>query len=497
MNRLLAPLLVLTACATTPPAPEPTVVTRSQPGLASPATRPVLVSTPLPLGLAVDPTTLPTPPLELSIRKPERIELPNGLVVFLVEDHSTPLVLIRALLPFGSVDDPADKLGLASLTAGLLTEGGAGTLGPEAFDELVEFHAADVSSSAADEYAQVSFSVRAPDLARLFPVFADVLQRPRFDEKRFAVAKARALESVRRREDYPDLVAGRALDKAVFGPDSPLAREPLATHLEAITPADVKRFYAAHATPQGSRLVITGDFDAGAVQALLSLHFGAWRGPGLPPRVWPAPPPLERRVLFVPREVAQVKIRIGTWGFERGSPDEYALRLVNSALGSFGVGRLYRELRDERGLAYSAFSQVSPGPTTGIIRAGCDTRPERAVEALERALAILDAAGATEPLSPAELSTAVDMSLNAFAFRFDTAARVGFERALYEHLGYPPDYLETFRERTAAVSLADANRAARRFSKDLQIVVLGPAWLEPALAAFGPVTVIRDVDRFR
>lgn len=497
MTRALLAALLLTACATTPPVPEPTVITRPQPGLDSPSTKPVLASTPLPPGLAVDPTRLPTPPLELTIRKPERLELPNGLVVFLVEDHATPIALVRALLPFGSVDDPADKLGLASITSGLLTEGGAGALGAEAFDELVELHAADVGSGATDEYAQVSFSVRAQDLAKLFPVFADVLQRPRFDEKRFAVAKARALESVRRREDHPDSVAGRALDKAVFGADSLLAREPLAKHLEAITPADVKRFYAAHATPKGARLVITGDFDAGAVKSLLSLHLGAWKGPPPAPRVWPAPPSLTRRVLFVPREVAQVKIRIGTWGFRRGSPDEYALRLVNTALGSFGVGRLYREIRDERGLAYSAFAQISPGPTTGLIRAGCDTRPDQAVAALETALAILDAAGAAQPLSPGELSTAVDMSLNAFAFRFDTAARVGFERALYEQFGYPPDYLETFRDRTAAVSLADANRAARRFSKDLQIVVLGPKSLEPALAAFGPVTVISDVEQFR
>lgn len=497
MRRFLAPLLFLTACVTTPPTPDPTVISRPQPGLESPFTKPPLASTPLPPGLAVDPTKLPTPPLELTIRKPERLELPNGLVVFLVEDHATPLVLVRALLPFGSVEDPPDKLGLASLTANLLTEGGAGTLSAEAFDELLELHAADASSGAADEYAQVSFSVRAQDLAKLFPVFADVLQRPRFDDKRFQVVRSRALEGICRREDQPDAVASRALTKAVFGADSPLGREPLAKHLDAITAADAKRFFASHATPKGTRLVITGDFDAGAVKSLLTLHLAGWKGAPVPSRTWAAPPALTRRVILVPRELAQVKIRIGTWGFARGSPDEYALRLVSSALGSFGVGRLYREIRDERGLAYSAYSQVSPGPTTGLFLAGFDTRPEQAVEALTAALAILDAAGAAQPLTQGELATAVDMSLNAFAFRFDTAARVGFERALYEQFGYPPDYLETFRDRTAGVTLAQANEAVRRFSSNLQIVVVGPKSLEPALAAFGPVTLITDVDQFR
>jgi len=496
MTRWLPLSVVLAACATTPPpAPEPEVISRPMPGLESPSTKPV--PSRLPPALAVDPTKLPAAPLALTLRKPETLALANGVTVYLVEDHTTPLVLLRAILPFGSVDEPADKLGLASLTAELLTEGGAGALSAEALDELLEFHAADASSGATDEYATVSLSVRAADLAKLFPVFADVLQRPRFDAKRFEVARASALESIRRREDRPDAVASRALNKAVFGPDSPLAREPLQKHLEAISLADVKRFFAAACSPRGTRLVITGDFDAAMVKALLSLHVAGWKGAAPPARTWPTPPALTRRVILVPRNVPQVKIRVGTWGFARQSPDEYALRLVNTALGSFGVGRLYKEIRDERGLAYSAYSVVSPGPTTGLFLAGFDTRPEQAVEALKLGLHVLDGVGAGEPLSQGELDTAAEMSLNAFVFRFDTAARIGFERALYDAFGYAPDYLERYRERTQAVTLAQANAAARRYSKDLQIVVVGPASLEAALTTLGPVTVISDVERFR
>lgn len=488
---LTAAALWLTACATV----APDVVTRPMPGLESTPTKPP--ATGLPGALAVDPTTLPTPPLSLTLRRPERVELPNGVTVYLVEDHTTPLVLVRALLPFGSVDDPPDKLGLAALTASLMSEGGAGALGPEALDELLEFHAADLGSGAADEYATVSLSVRAADLAKLFPVFADVLLRPRFDAKRFEVAVARSLEAIKRREDRPDGVAGRALNKAVFGPDSPLAREPLEKHIKAVSLADVKRFFSATVTPRGARLVITGDFDAGAVRSLLELHVAPWKGGPAPVRTWVKPSPLTRRVILVPREVKQVKIRLGAWGFARNVPEEYALRLVNTTLGTFGVGRLYREIRDERGLAYSAWSQLSPGPTTGLFQAGFDTRPEQAAQALEVGLRILAGVGAREPVTATELSTASDIALNAFAFRFDTPARIGFERALYDFFGYPDDYLERFRERTAAVTTEAANALAPRLADGLQIVVVGPATLEPALAAFGPVTLISDVDHFR
>ncbi|MCC6336354.1 MAG: insulinase family protein [Myxococcales bacterium] len=489
-------VLLLAACATAP-IPEPEVLTRPQPGLESAPTKPPLATFPLPERLAVDPTTLKSAPLELTIRAPERFELGNGVTVYLVEDHTTPLVLVRALLPAGTVEDPPDKLGLASVTMSLLAEGGAGPLGAEALDELLEYHAADLTSGASDEYSTVSLSVRSQDLTKLFPIFADVLQRPRFDVKRFEVVRARALESVRRREDRPDAVASRALNKAFFGPASPLAREPLESHLTALTPGDVKRFHANHFTPVGTRLVITGDFDPAAVKTLLGLHVKPWKGGPLAARIYGQGQAQTRRVILVPRQVAQVKIRLGGPGFPRKSSDEYRLRLANTALGSFGVGRLYREIRDERGLAYSAFSQVSPGPTTGLFLAGFDTRPDQAVEALKVGLRILEGAGAGEPFTLAELSTAVDMSLNAFAFRFDTAARIGFERALFDHFGYPDDYLERFRDRTAAVTLEEANQAVRRFSTGLQIVVVGPASLEPALRALGPVTLISDVDQFR
>ncbi|MEW5742171.1 MAG: pitrilysin family protein [Myxococcota bacterium] len=489
-------LLVLSSCATAP-IPEPQVITRPQPGLESAPTKPPLATFPLPAALAVDPTTLKAAPLELTIRRPERFDLGNGVTVYLVEDHTTPLVLVRALLPAGMAEDPPEKLGLASVTMTLLTEGGAGPLSAEALDELLEHHAADLSSAASDEYSMVSLSVRSQDLTRLLPVFTDVLQRPRLDAKRFEVIRGRVLETVRRREDRPDSVAARALNKAFFGPQSPLAREPLEEHVKSLTLADVQRFHATYFTPAGTRLVITGDFDPSVVKTLLGLHLKPWKGGPLPARLWGQGKAQTRRIILVPRDVAQVKIRLAGPGFARKSPDEYALRLVTTALGSFGVGRLYREIRDERGLAYSAFAQISPGPTTGLFVAGFDTRPERAVEALEVGLRILEGVGGPEPLQREELVTATDMSLNAFAFRFDTAARIGFERALFDHFGYPDDYLDRYRERTAAVSLEAANQHARLLGKNLQIVVVGPRSLEAQLSRLGPVTLISDVDHFR
>lgn len=487
-------LLALTACATSTPPPQ--VVTRPEPGLDSPPTRSNLIRQ-LPPALSVDPLTIKPGPLEFALKQPEVIRLSNGLQVYLLEDHAAPLVLLRALVPVGGVDDPPAKLGLSSLTASLVTEGGAGARAPEVLDELLEFHAADVSSGAGDEYSTVTLSVRSGDLAKLFPVFADLVQRPRFDAARFEVAVGRLLETIRRREDRPDGVAARALSKAVFGPTSLLGREATEATVKAVTLADVKRLHASAWGAKSSRLVITGDFDPKVLRPVLEHEFAAWKGGTPTPRQWPGAAPLVRRVIVVPRKIAQAKVRLGAWGFPRHTPREFPLRLANTSLGTFGVGRLYKEIRDERGLAYSAFSAVNPGPTTGLFTAGFDTKPEQVGEALEVATRILREIGTNAPLSEAELRTASDIAINAFAFRFDAASKIAFERASSDLFGYPQDYLSTWRAKIGAVSPAQASEAARQFDVGLQIIVVGPPEKLGDLSRFGPVSTITDVEQFR
>lgn len=494
MNRLL-PLVLMLGCATTPIAVEP-VVTRPNPGLEAAPQKRVLAE--LPAALDVDPRAITVAPLDVKVTRPERYELPNGLVVYLMEDHTSPLVLVRTLIPVGAVDEPVDRLGVSGIVAELATAGGAGSRTPEQLDELLEFHAADLGGGAADEYSQLSLSVRSQDLAALFPVFADVLMRPRFDGARFEVTKSRVLESIKRRNDRPDGLAARALSKALYGPDTLLGRESSEATVKAITVDDVKKFHAKW-TPKTARLVITGDFDRAAVKTLVERSFAGWKGGAPPARSFPTTGPPARRVILIPRAVAQVKVRIGGAGWTRRSPDEYPMRLVNTALGSFGVGRLYREIRDERGLAYSASSSVGGGPTFGQFTASFDTRPQQAVQALEVALDVLSKAGSPDSLSKAELATATDMALNTFAFRFDSVSRIAWERALSEFFGYDDDYLDRYRDRISQVTAAQVNAATAKLTRPdaLQIVIVGPKDTLGDLTRFGPVTVIEDVDAFR
>ncbi|HZH03552.1 MAG TPA: pitrilysin family protein [Myxococcaceae bacterium] len=453
---------------------------------------------PMPPALAADPRALKIPALDFEVVKPERLTLDNGLTVYLLPDRGAPLVQLSALVYTGSVDEPKEKLGLTDVAFSLMASGGAGALGADALDERLELLAADAGGGGGEEISSLSLNLRSADLDALLPVFADMLLRPRFQKDRFDVTVARYREAVRRRPDSPDGLAHRALRKAVYGPESPFAREPSDATLRALTPADLASLHRASVSPANTALLVTGHFERDAVVPQLKTLFGAWKGGPRRVRQFAEAARQTRRVFWIPKDTAQVKIRIGTFGFERGSPREYAARVLNSAMTSFGVGRMYRELRDRQGLAYAASAVAAPGPRQGLFTAAVDTKPGTAMAAIEGALAILERTAGKDPVSAPEITTAREMYLNSFAFRFDEADKIAQEKAVFDFFGYPDTYLDTFREKITAVD-AEAVRALAQdiYRLDaLQIVVVGPKSAAADLARFGPVTEVADVDRF-
>ncbi len=453
----------------------------------------------VPAGLAQDPREFAVQPLSFEVVEPEIRKLKNGVPVYLLRDDSVPLVTIYAQISAGAVDEPADKLGLAEVTLALMTQGGAGDLGPDALDELLEFHAANLNYDAGPELSGVGINFLSADLDRLLPIYADVLLRPRFAQERFEVAIARRLETVRRRPDDPAGLAHRTLKKAVHGPDTLYGRESSAESLQRLRLDDVRAFHRRMTVPANLRLLATGDFDPDMLVEKLDAVFGGLEPGERITRTWAAAPPRQRRVIYVPRpELAQAKIRIGTRGFERHDEIEHAASVMSDALGGgLGAGRLYREIRERQGLAYSAYSWLQAGPTGGLFCAGADTRPDAVGRTIQSMLALMEDTRANG-FGDDELGDATQRSLNRFVFRFDSPWKILYERSAKDALGYPGDYLETYRERISAVGPDRARLAAERLldPASFQIVVVGPEGLEQELSRFGPVTIIDDVDRF-
>jgi zinc protease len=409
------------------------------------------------------------------------------------------LVNLQAIVFAGSFDDPADRLGIAGLTFDLMGSAGTAKLGADDLDELLEFLAADADGGASDETSMLNVNLRSEDTEKLLPVFADMLLRPRFDKSRFEIAVASAVESIRRRPDSPDGLAARAVRKAIFGPTSLFAREPTEKTVKAIKLTDLTAFHQKAVVPKATRILVSGDFEREKMLGLLKAQFGNWKGGEPIKRVLPETPKPQRRIFLVPKQTAQAKVRVGGFGYKRLAPEEYAMRVLSTALGSFGVGRMYKEIRDQKGLAYGAYMHVSPGPTVGQFVAATDTKPKTTVQALDAMLQILQETRSGKPLTKQEVSAAADMYLNSFAFRFDSTDKVIREKAVFDLFNYPEDYLDKFRENISAVNPEASTKAANQLfdPEALQIVVVAPKELEAELSKLGKVQVINDVEAFR
>lgn len=430
-------------------------------------------------------------PLDFHVPEIERLTLANGLRLYLQEDAELPLVEISVMVGAGSIGDPPALTGRTDLYATLLRGGGAGERSPDVLDEALEMMAADLRVSA-DSYAvTLDLSLRAEDLEAGLAILADVLRRPRFDAQRLEIARRQALEGIRRRNDDPGQVAQRALARILYG-EHPLGRSATAQTVTAVTREDLLAFHRDHVHPNNLWIGITGDFDRARLEELLDRHFGDWpAGTFQPQAIAPLDPPAEPAIWVVPRAIPQTTILFGEIGIDKDNPDQYAVRVMNFLLGGGGFNsRLMREVRSNRGLAYSVYSFYQVGRRLpGLFIAGSESRTEVTPEVVSLMRRIMEEMREA-PVGEDELALARESLINSFVFGFTDRHDVVTMTMRLDFYDYPPDYLRAYRERVAEVDVAAVHQAARRYldpARQVLVLVGDTEALRDELAALGAV----------
>ena len=420
------------------------------------------------------PDQLVYPPLTMQIPAVERLDLPNGIRLYLREDHELPLVQITALLGSGSIGDPAELTGRGALYAAVLRSGGAGERSPEAFDTAVEALAANLSI-AVDSYAtSLDLSLQTADLDAGLELLGDLLRRPRFAPERLELARKQAIEGVRRQDDDPGSVAQRTLMAALYG-DHPLGRTPSVESLAAISREQLLGFHRQAAHPDNLWLAISGDFDRPALLARLDQLFGDWPRGNQPPQPLPAVTAAPRPVLLLAeKEIPQTTILLGELGIDKDAPDLHPVRVMNFILGGGGFNsRMMSEIRSDRGLAYSVYSHFQVGRRLpGAFFAGAETKSASTLEVLQLMRRQMETLR-REPVSAAELALAKESLINSFVFAFTDTHEVVTQQLRLDYYGYPADYLQRYQAEVAAVTLEQVQQAAReRLDPARQTIVL-------------------------
>ncbi|MBE0598335.1 MAG: insulinase family protein [Desulfuromonadales bacterium] len=413
-------------------------------------------------------------PLEFHPPEVEIIELPSGVRLYLKEDHELPLVEISALVGAGSISVPADETGMAGIFAALLRTGGAGERGPEELEEALERLAADLSVATETYTTGVDLSLRTEDLAPGLAILADLLRRPGFDPRRLEIARQQAIEAVRRQNDLPDSIADRALMQAIYG-DHPLGRYPTVESLQQVERDDLIAFHQHYFHPNNLWLAVSGDFQRGELLRLLDEAFAGWAPAEVARQEIP---PLQEvgpaAVRVADKAIPQATILVGELGIDKDHPDLHAVRVMNYILGGGGFNsRLMREIRSNRGLAYSVYSTYQVGRRLpGPFVAGTETKTSSTLEAVGLLRQIMEEMRTTA-VTEQELTLARESLVNSFVFAFTDTHSVVTQQMRLDWFDYPPDYLVTFRDKVAAVTADDVLRVARRhLNPERQNIVL-------------------------
>jgi len=440
------------------------------------------------------PDELQFEPLSFSPLGAERTVLGNGMVVYLLEDHALPLFDAVAYCRAGSIYEPADKVGLATLTGTVMRTGGTTSITGDEIDEILEFMAASVEVEVDREAAVVTLSALAKDMTRALELFADILRHPVFSDDKLDLAKKAAIEEIRRRYDTPGSIIEAEFPKLIYGEDSVWARLPTDKTIGNISREDLVRFHKKYFVPNNMILGISGDFDTDDLKARLEALLGDWPSS---PVSFPPIPPLEpvraASVNYIHKETNQSNIRLGHLGVRRHDPDEFAIEIMNYVLGWGGfTSRLWKEVRSNRGLAYHVYGIMGRGLQRGIFEAGCQTSSQTTCEAIAVIRDVI--AGMKEaPPSDDELALAKESKLNRFVFNFGSSAQIVRQRAALEFYGYASDYLDTYEANIMAVTREHVYQAANKHLHPdrLVILVVGDATkFDKPLSAFGEVKTI-------
>ncbi len=482
MNRAPLILILVAACGggspkpTTAPAPIPPpepVVVAPTPEKSMPPEPIKVVQTATPQDLAFPEEDFRTaqpkagPPRPFKLPKVKPFTLASGIKVFLVEQHTLPLVSMDLNFEGGSMVDPPGKEGLAGVCMSMLSEG-TDKLDKLQFAEALADVASSVNSYAADDSIGVTLGSLTRHLDATFALFADTLRTPGFRASDFDRMIKRRIESVRQSKGNPGSIAGRVTGTVLYGATHPFGTVITESSLKAITLDDCKAFAASWLKPQNARLFVVGDL----TEAQIRTYFGGaqlagWKGAGPKVPALPAPKGPDGRIFFVNVPgAAQSQVSLLTFGPLRTANDYFANSMMAAVFGGGFSSRINMNLREDKGYSYGARGGFGYTKTYGSFNASASVRTDATYQTLlEIDREITDLAKGTRVVTKDELEREKQGAILGLPGRFQTAqAALGQYRGLV-YFGLPLDYYNQYVASVSKVTAAQVKDAAAKHLK--------------------------------
>ncbi len=404
----------------------------------------------------------------------QKVTLKNGMKIYLVEDHQYPTIDLRAMVRVGSIYEPAEKIGLASITGTVLRTGGTENHTGDEIDRTLETMGAMVQTGIEQGSGYVYVSILKEYLDQGIDILSDILMHPAFREDKIELAKIEARSGISRRNDNIWDITGREFNSLIYGKAHPYGRYPEYATIDSITRDDIVSFYSKYFHPNNIVFAAWGDFNAKELTKKLDAAFGRW------PSAQTAYPELPKvdyeykyTVNFIQKsDVNQTHIQMGHIGGLISDPDYSALVIMNEIL---SFDRMFKVLRTKEGLTYAPWGYYGADyDHPGVFNCGTQTKSQTTVYAIK--LMLNEVKRMTEePVTDEELQRAKDSYLNSFVFNFDSRSKVVERLMTYAYYDYPLDFIDKLKEGVEKVTKDDVLRAAKSHLRPdkLQILVVG------------------------
>ncbi len=411
------------------------------------------------------PDKLVFPPLTYAPPKAAdyRVALPGGVVAYLVPDRSVPMVNVQIVWRTNGSLDPAGKEGLADFATALLGKSGTRTRTAEQFEDRLAFLGANLSTGTGG----ANLNLLSKDIDEGLALLRECLTAPRWQADRIDLQKTQVLADMKTRNDETPAIEAREFGFLLRGDQHWTNRYTTAASVQALTADDFDAFRARYIGPKNFILAVSGDFDRAAMTKKLTAFLANWPVPGERPPTPPAPAqPAASGWYMVDKDVNQCRVSIAVRGLQRDDPDYLAEMVMNDILGGGGfTSRLVNRIRSDEGLAYSAGSAqfegtFYPEPWRIAFQSKVRSTAYAIQIAYDEATRMRDSL-----VSGEELEVSKRGFIDAFPNRFATAAQIAAALAMEEWTGRmarDPEYFARYRDRIAAITAQDVQRAARR-----------------------------------
>src|ERR1700683_1153958 len=373
--------------------------------------------------------------------KIQHLVSPGGIEAWFVQDATVPLVAMEFAMDGGAAQDPDGKAGVGNMVADLIDEG-SGDLDSRAFHEHLDRRAIELSFSVTRDYFRGSLRMLKDNKDEAFDLLRMSLTSPHFDHTDVERIRSQVISGLRGDSSNPTALAGRKFLEVAFG-DHPYGRSAEGTleSVPKINVADLKDYVRRVLAKDTLRIAVVGDVDPATLGKLLDQTFG-----GLPakasltpvPDIAAATPPQRA---FIPLDVPQTVVTFGGPGFRRHDPNFMAAYVVNHILGGGSSSRLYREVREKRGLAYSIYESLLWMDHSALFVGNTGTRADRAgetVDAIEKEIRRIAEDGPTQT----ELDEAKSYLKGSQMLALDTSSKLASALLQYQLDKLPIDYID-------------------------------------------------------